>query len=392
MSLASNPWPYFEQDEIDAVSQTLMSGKINYWTGSACRLFEEEFAAFCKVNHGVALANGSVAIELALRALEIGSDDEVVVTPRTFMASASSMIMCGAKPVFADIDPISQNITAETIAKVLTPRTKAIIAVHLAGWPCDMDPINELAKRHGLKVIEDCAQAHGAMYKGRVVGSFGDMAAFSFCNDKIITTGGEGGMLLTNDYELWKRAWSFKDHGRDYDEVNKTDHPPGFRWVCHTFGTNWRMTEMQAAIGRIQLRKLPKWLERRRKNAAILTKCFKTIPALRVIEPTDSIEHAYYKYDVFVRPEKLKQDWSRDRILEAIEQAGVVCRQGHCPEVYREKAFTKMGLHLMERLPIAKHLGETSLQFLVHPTLGDSEMGEICRIVNEVLIDASVAE
>ena len=387
MHLNTKMWPYYDEDEIEAVKQILKSGKVNSWTGQECRLFAEEFAAFCGAGHGLALANGSVALELAMHALDIGAGDEVIVTPRSFMASVSSVLMCGAKPVFADVDSVSQNITAETISKVISPHTKAILLVHLAGWPCDMDPINDLAKAHGLKIIEDCAQAHGATYKGRMVGSLGDVAAFSFCNDKIISTGGEGGMLLTNDYNVWQRAWAFKDHGRDYDAVNKTDHPPGFRWVCQSFGTNWRMTEMQAAIGRFQLQKLPIWLARRRKNADILTECFKTIPVLRVTEPPKWIEHAYYKYDVFIiHDNRLTPNWSRDRIIQELDKQGVSCRQGSCPEIYLEKAFAKTGLRPVERLQVAKELGETSMQFLVHPTMGDDEMQETCRVVKKCLM------
>ena len=268
------PWPYFARDEIEAARKVLESGKVNYWTGAEGRQFEKEFAEFVGCDYAVAVANGTVALELALYALGIGPGDEVVVPSRTFIASASCAVMRGAKPVVADIDPVSQNITAETIARVLSPRTKAIVAVHLAGWPCDMDPIKKLARDRGLYVIEDCAQAHGATYKGKKVGSLGDVAAFSFCQDKIMTTGGEGGMLTTSNREIWERAWSYKDHGKSYAEVYKKDHPPGFRWLHESFGTNWRLTEMQAAIGRVQLNKLPQWVEKRRINAAVLKRAF----------------------------------------------------------------------------------------------------------------------
>ena len=248
-----SPWPYFSQDEIDAVTRVLNSGRVNYWTGDEGRQFEAEFAAFVGCKHAVAVANGTVALELALEALGIGPGDEVVVTSRTFIASASCAVMRGATPVMADVDWDSQNITAETIRAVLSPRTRAIIAVHLAGWPCDMDPILEIAREHGLKVIEDCAQALGAVYKGRPVGSMGDVNAFSFCQDKILTTGGEGGMLTTNHTDLWSRAWAFKDHGKSYEAVYRRQHPPGYRWLHESFGTNWRLTEMQSAMGRVLL-------------------------------------------------------------------------------------------------------------------------------------------
>lgn len=382
-------WPFFEQDEIDAVTEVLRSGKVNYWTGQEGRLFEQEFAAFTDCKYAVAVANGTVALELALYALGIGPGDEVIVTSRTFIASASCVVMRGARPVMADVDPVSQNITAETVKAALTPRTKAIIAVHLAGWPCDLDPILELAREKGLFVLEDCAQAHGATYKGRPVGSLGDVAAFSFCQDKIITTGGEGGMLTTNSKEIWEKAWSYKDHGKSYEAVYHRQHPPGFRWLHESFGTNWRLTEMQSAIGRVALRKLPGWLQIRRRNAAILTEYFANLPALRVTPPPDTVGHAYYKYYTFVRPEALKGNWDRDRIMAAINAEGIPCFTGSCSEIYLEKAFAKNGLRPPERLKAAKELGETSLMFLVHPTLSEKDMADTCLAVEKVLSAAA---
>ena len=384
------PWPYFADDEISAVTATLKSGKVNYWTGAEGRIFEKEFAAFTGCNYAIALANGTVALELALYALGIGEGDEVITTSRTFIASASCAVMRGAKPVIADVDAVSQNITSETIRAVITSKTKAIIAVHLAGWPCDMDPIMELAREHGLKVIEDCAQAHGATYKGRPVGSLGNVAAFSFCQDKIMTTGGEGGMLTMNDKSLWEKAWAFKDHGKSYDAVYNRQHSAGFRWLHESFGTNWRLTEMQSAIGRIQLRKQSNWTEMRQRNAAILTESLSRIPALRVTLPPEDISHAYYKYYVFVRPARLKEGWNRDRIIEAINAEGVPCFMGSCSEIYLEKAFDIEGLCPAKRLPVAKELGETSLMFLVHPTLNESDMNDVCKAVHKVMSAASI--
>ena len=379
------PWPSFDQDEIDAVSRVLRSGNVNYWTGEEGLSFEREFAAFHGVKHAIALANGTVALELALRVLGIGPGDEVIVTPRSFIASASCIVLQGAIPVFADVDRESQNISAESIRKVLSPRTKAIIAVHLAGWPCDMDAIMELARQHNLKVIEDCAQAHGAKYKDRYVGSFGHAAAFSFCQDKIMTTGGEGGMLLTDDDDIWSSAWSFKDHGKNYESVFNKKHPPGFRWLHDSFGTNWRMTEMQAAIGRVQLRKLTQWLTLRRRNAAVLTEGFSRIPGLRLTILPQAIEHAYYKYYAFVEPEKLKSDWSRDRIMTALMAEGIPCGSGSCSEIYLEKAFDQGALRPRDRLPVAKQLGETSLMFMVHPTLSTGDMEDVVRAMDKVM-------
>ncbi len=379
-------WPFYSEDEIAAVSEVLRSGKVNYWTGEEGRHFEAEFASACATEYAIALANGTVALELALRALDIGPGDEVIVPCRTFIATASCVISCGAIPVFADIDPYSQNLTVDTIKQVLSSKTKAIITVHLSGWPCDMDPILELASAYNLKVIEDCAQAHGAVYKGRPVGSLGDVGAFSFCQDKIISTCGEGGMLVTDSQAIWEKAWSFKDHGKSFNAVYRTEHSAGFRWLHQSFGTNWRMTELQAAIGRLQLQKLPEWHLRRNQNAATLTHCFKDLQALRVLEPPDYIQHAYYKYDVFIRPEALKSNWSRDRIMLEINEQGVPCFTGPCAEVYLEEAFDRSNLRPPERLPMAKKLGETSLAFLLHPTLTDTEIDTTCDVVKSVLL------
>ena len=378
------PWPYFAPDEIEAAVEVLRSGKVNYWTGDEGRQFEREFAAFVGCRHAVALANGTVALEAALRALGIGPGDEVVTTSRTFVASASCAVAVGARPVMADVDRDSQNITAETVRAALTPSTKAIIAVHLAGWPCEMDELLELANQHGLKLIEDCAQAHGATYQGRVVGSIGHAAAFSFCQDKIMTTAGEGGMVTTNSEEVWRQVWSYKDHGKSYDAVHGKEHPPGFRWLHESFGTNWRMTEVQSAIGRVVLRKLPEWLIIRRRHAEILTERLSRIPALRVTAPPPHIEHAYYKYYVFVRPELLLPDWSRDRVMQSINAEGVPCSVGSCSEIYREKAFSAEWPE-GQRLPVANELGENSLMFPVHPTLTTNDIHRTCSVIEQVM-------
>lgn len=383
------PWPSLSEDEVEAASAVLRSGRLNYWTGDEVRRFEAKFASFAGCHHAIAVANGTVALELALYALKIGKGDEVIVPSRTFVASASCVVIRGATPVFADVDPISQTLTAGSIREVLSPSTKAIIAVHLAGWPCDMDPIIELAREYGLRVIEDCAQAHGATYKGRPVGCFGDAAAFSFCQDKIMSTGGEGGMLTTNDDEVWKRAWSFKDHGKDHDAAYKQQTSSKFRWIHDSFGTNWRLTEMQAAIGLSLLSKLPSQLECRRRNARILSQRFGNLRALRVTLPHDEIGHAYYKYYVFLRPEWLGDGWTRDLLLEAVVAEGVPCFSGSCSEIYLEKAFSE-NMRPVQRLQVARQLGETSLMFLVHPTLSEQDMLDTAQAVEKVLERATV--
>ena len=387
-----SPWPSFTQQEADAVSQVLLSNKVNYWTGQECRQFEEEFADWAGSKYAIALGNGTLALDAAFQALGIGVGDEVIVTPRTFIASISSVVNAGATPVFADVDEATGNITPESIAAVLTDKTKGIVCVHLAGWPCDMDGIMALADQHHLYVIEDCAQAHGARYKGRSVGSIGHIGAWSFCQDKIMTTGGEGGMVTTDDEQLWRKMWAYKDHGKSYAAVYETEQQPGYNWLHESFGTNWRMTEIQGVIGRIQLAQMSDWIAKRSANAqAILGACSKweekgylSAPKLEQASQFTNSNHAYYKLYVYVRPNNLAKGWTRDRLIEEISALGVPCYSGSASEVYLEKAFDDTGLRPANRLPIAKQLGETSLMFLVHPTLTAAEIAQTVDAIDRV--------
>ena len=388
LNTAFEPWPSFTQIEADAVSKVLLSNQVNYWTGQECREFEKEFAQFAQTKYAVALANGTVALDVALKALNIGAGDDVIVTSRTFLASASSIVTAGANPIFADVELDSQNISRQTIEAVLTPNTKAIICVHLAGWMCDMDPIMQLARDKDLYVIEDCAQAHGAKYKGQAAGSIGHIAAWSFCQDKIITTGGEGGMVTTNDEALWKKMWSYKDHGKSFDSIYNKQHPPGFRWLHDSFGTNWRMMEMQAVIGRIQLAQMPMWTQKRTENAQAILNAFENSPYFRVDRPSNDYVHAYYKCYVQVNTEQLPEGWSRDRIMQEVNALNVPCFSGSCSEVYLEHAFDGTSWRPEQRLPHAKSLGESSLMFLVHPTLSkdsiDKTVASIQQVINQL--------
>jgi dTDP-4-amino-4,6-dideoxygalactose transaminase len=383
-----SPWPNYSKEEIDAVSRVLASNRVNYWTGPLCREFETEFAKWVGTSYAVALANGTMALDVALKALNIGPGDEVVVAPRTFIASASTVVTAGAIPVFADVDRNTQNISPATIRSVLTDRTKAIICVHLAGMPCDMDGIMTLASEHDLKVIEDCAQAHGATYNGRSVGSFGHVGAWSFCQDKIMTTGGEGGMVTTNNPEIWSAMWSYKDHGKSWDAIYERAHPPGPRLVHDTFGTNWRMLEMQAAIGLIQLERMAEWTHRRERLAARLAEACAEHPLMRVPATPEGIRHGNYRFYAFVRPERLREGWTRDRIIEEIVARGVPCYHGSASEVYLEAAFDGTGWRPKQRLPAARELGETSLAMLVHPTLTDAEIELSVATLHAVLHEA----
>jgi dTDP-4-amino-4,6-dideoxygalactose transaminase len=385
MKIENHKWPFFLEEDIAAVSSVLESGKVNYWTGTQGIEFEKEFANYCGCKHAVAVSNGTVALELALRAIGVGVGDEVLVSPRTFIASASAIVVCGATPVMVDVDMDSQNISVESIGKAITPKTRAIILVHLAGWPCDMDAIPKLAESYGLKIIEDCAQAHGAKYRNKAVGSFGDISAFSFCQDKIMTTGGEGGMVVTNDEDLWKSVWEFKDHGKNYDTVFHKKHAPGFRWLHESFGSNYRMTEMQAAIGRVSIRKLDSWVNHRRENAEILSTAFSQVDGLRVTSPPDYIKHSFYKYYVFLKNEYLKREWSREKIIEDINRMGVTCLGGSCSEIYLEKAFIDLNLGPKKSLTNAKKLGETALMFLVDPSIKKNAIEKTVAIVNNTM-------
>ncbi len=364
-------WPVFEEDEIEAVAEVLRSGRVNYWTGEQNRLFEEEFAKRVASLHAIALANGTLALELALHAIGLQAGDEVVVPARSFFATASCVIRMGGRPVFADVERNNQNLSAATAGSVLTDKTRAVICVHLAGHPCDMDPLLELCRDRGLYLIEDCAQALGTLYRGSPVGSIGDIGCFSFCQDKIVTTGGEGGMLVTGREDLWRPAWEYKDHGKSHDAVFAHEHPPGFRWLHASFGSNFRLTEMQAAIGRRQLSKLDDWVEKRRRNARILHDGLAGHSLLRVPFEEEYAHHAFYKFYVFVRPEKLADGWSRDRLIDEVNDLGISCLSGSCPEIYRESAFAGGPFEPSERLPNARELGETSLMFQVHPTLSE---------------------
>ena len=390
MSYQLAAWPCFDEEQIDAVTAVLRSGRVNYWTGTNAREFEREYAAYLGRRHSIALANGTVALELALEAFGIGAGDEVIVPARTYVASASCAVMRGAVPIIADVDRDSQCITAETIAAELSPKARAVVVVHLAGWPADMDPIMDLARQRGLIVIEDCAQAHGAFYKGKPVGSIGHAGAFSFCQDKIITTGGEGGLLALDDETAWRRAWAYKDIGRSFEAVYEREHPPGFRWLTESFGTNWRMNELQAALGRIQLSRLPEWSARRAHNAGVLREALGDLPALRLPKVPNSDVHGNYKFYAFVQPQALAPGWSRDRILASIEAEGVPCGVGSCSEIYLEKAFTQRGWGPNERLPVARELGDTSMMFMVHPTLTPEQIHWSASAIRRAVLQASL--
>jgi dTDP-4-amino-4,6-dideoxygalactose transaminase len=381
-------WPNYAADEIAAVVETLRGGKVNQWTGHQVQAFERAFAELHKKPHAVAVANGSLALEAILRGYGIGPGDEVIVPARSFIASASCVNMVGAKPIFADIDLDSEMIIPATARPLIGERTKAIIVVHLNGRPADMPGFVELARQHDILIFEDCAQAHGAKIDGRFVGSFGHASAFSFCQDKIITTGGEGGIALFSDDATWKRAWSYKDHGKDYDVAFTPLHPPGFRWLHNSLGTNWRLTEMQAAIGLTQLPKLPAWTAARTALAHHLTRSLGVHRSVHISPLPTGHEHAYYRFEFRLNPRYLEAGWNRDRIMMALKFEGVPCLVGVCPEIYLEHAYANSEAEF-QRLPNAAYLGDVSLAFPVYPTFDQGFLDDCRTAIGKVFSAAT---
>lgn len=380
------PWPHFPPDEVRRVAEVLASGRVNYWTGTEGRSFEQEYAQVLGVPHVLALANGTLALELGLRALGIGAGDEVVVPSRTFIATAGAVVAVGARPVVADVDRDSGCLTVETAEQVRTERTRAVIVVHLGGWPADVDDLVDWGLPHGVQVIEDCAQAHGATLRGRPVGALGAAGAFSFCQDKIVSTGGEGGLLALTDDDAMAAAWSYRDHGKDRALMADPHPAPGFRWLNTRFGSNFRMTEVQSAIGRLQLAKLPTWTAQRQAHAAVLTEAVADLAGLRV--PSPPAGHARYRWYGYVEPSALKSGWTRDRVLAELSDRGVPAFSGSCSEIYRERAFPP-GLRPERPHPVARELGETSVALLVHPTLTAEQVGRNAALLRSVVSAAT---
>lgn len=373
---------------MQAAADVLRSGQVNQWTGPEVDRFEAEACRRFETRHALALSNGTVALELAMKALGVGPGDEVVVPARTFIATAAGAALQGARPVCADVDPDSGGITPSTIAAAITPRTKAIVPVHLGGWPCDMPAIHDLAQRHKVPIVEDCAQAHGARIGGRPVGSWSALAAYSFCQDKIISTGGEGGMVTTSDEGAADFVWTGRDHGKDRHDALRKDHPPGFRWLHRDFGTNGRMTAPQAAIGRVQLGKLTAWVEARRTNAAHLRRLLDEVPGLRVPRPARGVEEAPYRVYAFLED---GQGRHHQAVLAGLARRGVPGGVGSCGEIYRERAFVSRGWAPQDRLPVAARLAAGSLAFPVHPGLEPAHLEWMAEQVRDSVAEASRA-
>jgi dTDP-4-amino-4,6-dideoxygalactose transaminase len=391
-------YPKFDKHIIKKINKVLKSGRVNYWTGTECKNFEKEFSNYHKVKYSLCVSNGSVALELALKALNLNKTDSVIVTPRSFVISASCVINLGLKPIFADVDS-NGNLNIEGIKKAYNKNVKAIIVVHLNGLPCDLDPILKFVKKKKLYLIEDCSQAHGASYKGKKVGSFGTISTWSFCQDKIISTGGEGGMISTNNKKLWLKLWSLKDHGKNYKSVFFKKHKTGFKWLQDDFGSNYRMTEMQASIGRYQLKLLNKQVKKRNLIANLYLNELKDYYLKKdlIKKPNLKFEnfsfkkkkkkylHAFYRLNLFLNKNKIKQI----KFIEQLNKKKIDCGVGSCPEIYNEKIFKKLKLNPKKRLANAKLLGETSIVFPINPYKSirkiKSEINCIKKILNNFL-------
>jgi dTDP-4-amino-4,6-dideoxygalactose transaminase len=381
-------WPKYERDEIAAVTQVLQSGRVNALVhGDHNKAFEREFAQYVHMPHAIAVSNGTVSIEMALRAFGIGAGDEVIIPARSFFATASAVIAIGAEPVFADVEIETQNIDPNSVRRMISDRTKAVICVHLAGRPCNMAALTDICTTHGLFLIEDCAQAHGAVYDGRQVGSFGDASSFSFCTDKIMSTGGEGGMILFADKAAWSKAWAIKDHGKaPPEELPPSIAPAGeFRYIHQSFGTNFRMTEMQAAIGRIQLMKLPKWLGQRRANAACLAHEISALPGILVDKDEPYATSAYYKYYIRIDERSTPGKKTRSDIIAGLMRLGIQCGSGSCPDMSQERAFHGRIPRRDGNLKNARALGATTIMFPVDHLLDEGDMLTIADALKKVV-------
>jgi dTDP-4-amino-4,6-dideoxygalactose transaminase len=394
-------YPRYNQYTLRKVQKVLKSGRVNYWTGHECKEFEREFTKYIENKYAVTLSNGSVALEIALKALNLKKRDEIIVSPRSFIISASCVLDLGLKPVFADVDN-NGNLSIKGIKKAYNKNVKAIILVHLNGLSCDLDPVLKFIKKNKIFLIEDCSQAHGAIYKDKKVGSFGHISTWSFCQDKIISTGGEGGMISTNNKKLWLKLWSLKDHGKNYKSVFYKKHKTGFRWLHDNLGSNYRMTEMQAAIGREQLKTLDNQLKIRNAIANIYLnelkeyyqryhllqkpdfKC-QTCPFKQNEKKCNKCLHAFYRLNLFINKNKIKQI----KLIEQLNKNKINCSVGSCPEIYREKIFKKLKFSPKKRLFNAKLLGETSIMFPIDPGRSMAkvkiEINSIKKIFNKYL-------
>ncbi len=333
-------WPQFDENAIKAVEAVLRSGKVNYWTGKRGMEFEKQFAEWQGSRYAISVATGTAALHVALTSLGIGPGDEVIVPSYTFIASSFSIVQAGAIPRFADVNLEDHCLSVESAEKLVTKRTKAIMPVHLYGNVCDMGQILAFAKRHNLYVIEDNAEAFGGAYKGKKTGTLGHMAGCSFCQNKTFTTGGEGGMVTTDDEELAWKARSFRDHGYDVKQrLSLLELEQKLPYIHNMVGWNYRMTEMQSAIGLAELARMDTWnMPRRRRNAQILVNALKTSRRIEHF-PVDTPErqNGWYVLAFSLEVENMKCDLKQ--FVAAVAAEGAPVWKVFWPQCHTERAF-----------------------------------------------------
>ncbi len=376
-------WPNFDKNLISKVNSIISSGKINYTEGSYGIKFEKEFSKFVGNKYSVAICNGTAALEVAIKSLRLPKNSEILVPARSFFSSASCIVNTGYVPVFVDVDLSTQNISIDDIKKKITKKTKAIICVHLAGLPCDMYGIKKIINKKKISIIEDCSQAHGASIDNKQVGSFGDISTWSFCNDKIISTLGEGGMISTNKKKLYLFCKRIINHGTNLKDNKKTEK---FIYNKDYFGTNLRITEIQSCAGLEQLKKLKK-IQKKREN---ISKSYHKILSryksyFNCYYPSKKIKSAWYRLYFFLRTDLKKYQKLRFKIIQDLRKNNLKCFTGSCPEIYLEKAFKKLNNSKIIRLKNCKTLGETSIALEINHTLKYSQHKKKILILKQVI-------
>ena len=375
-------WPIYDEQMLVGINKIIKKGQVNYLFGKWGKEFENLFSKYHKVSYSIAVSNGTVGLELALAALELNNNDEVLVTPRSYYSSASCIIRNNLKPVFVDIDLNTQNILVDDIKKKITKKTKCIICVHLGGLPCEMNEIMKIAKHNKIKVIEDCSQAHGAMLDGKLAGSFGDIAVWSFCNDKIISTLGEGGMISTSNKNLYNKLWSLKDIGKNikkYYENNKKKI--GFQWLHDSIGTNARLTEIQSYAGYYQLKKLSYVVKKRNENATFLKTELSKLNIFSFLNYSPNYYNAYYRFNFLFNPKYQTNKLSRNILLKELGPR-IDIREGSCPEIYNEKYF-KMNYSFF--CPNANYIGKYALSLQVDQTIKRESLSNTINILKNFI-------
>lgn len=377
--ISFNTWPTFTEKEIKVANKVIASGKVNYWTGIYCKKFELNFKKKFGLKHTISVANGSLALDAAVNVLNLKKNDEVIVTPRSYVSSASCVQKTSAKIRFVDVDLNTQNISIDEIKKNINSNTRLIICVHLAGWPCDIEKIKKIIGKRNIRIIEDCSQAHGAMINGKYAGSMGDISVWSFCNDKIISTLGEGGMISCKSDNLFKKIWAYKDCGKNLDKVLKKNKNNLFKWIHDFDGTNLRMTEIQAAVGNVQLEMLDNMIRKRSKNSSLIWKnILKSENIFAPIIPKN-ILHAGYRCYLFAKNKN-----TRNRFITHLNKNGIDANQGSCPEIYREKRFSRYNNYKV--LKNAKKLGDISVSLPSHHLIDKKGINFLINQINKFII------